>query len=719
MAPVKRQGESLPQVIVAKLVGVTDDGRLIAEAIPSNQRRLLSSFLITIDKPDREGNWPKSQDKILLRLASVHEDNRQIQGQIIRILGKDSHHGPSKQRVAIVNYLTHHEVELETIGGAHKPMKLWLKLANQSPEITQDLRLGHLVLLEIQSPHNTQIMRGKSRGRGCQDVRDNSAWSKALILNILGDGDDASLLSEISWREAGLVNEFPREVLREAESLYQRQPMPPETHLTKEREDWLSLPFVTIDGEDARDFDDAVAAMPDNDASNPQGMILWVAIADVAFYVPKGSLLDKEAARRGNSTYFPDRVIPMLPEILSNNLCSLRPHEIRPVVGVKMVLNQAGKIINSHFAQAIIKSQARLTYTDAQAWIDGDTQAMQRVWPEGDFAPLYKAWQALQAERKDRHVLGLTGEEWQVMFDQAGQPLRMQLRGQGAAHQLIEDMMIAANRTVASFLDEQGGGYLARIHPKPPKDKWESLKGWLISMGLTGPKANQPSVLWFNQLLAKLSDHPLKSLVNDMVLRSQAQAHYQLIDTKPPSSTPQTSAGHFGLGLLHYCHFTSPIRRYADLTVHRALLALLGLRKGIDSPSDLQLDWLADHLSGTERQSAAAERASLARFQSYLLKQQEGNSFQAIVVGSKDNIIFIKLIHSGAEGVIILNPRFLTQNRSTGKSSGRRFSSHSKSSHKSDQSKLTGNMLGSQVEVRLDKVNYLSGRMSFLLVESR
>ena len=327
------------------------------------------------------------------------------------------------------------------------------------------------------------------------------------------------------------------------------------------REDLRELPFVTIDPSDARDHDDAVFAHPDDDAKNPGGHVVWVAIADVAAYVPPGSALDREARRRGNSTYFPDRVVPMLPEELSADLCSLVDGADRPAIAVRLTLDEGGHVLTHRFARALIRSVATLSYTQAQAAADGRPDETTAPLVDTVITPLWAAWHAAHSARDLRQPLNLDLPERRIVLSDEGRVLSVAFRERFDAHRLIEDFMILANVAAAETLEAKKVRLLYRVHEEPSPEKLEALRAIVDSVGLTLAKGQVLKTAQLNRLLDGVAGTEHAEMVNISVLRAMTQAYY----------APE-NFGHFGLNLPRYGHFTSPIRRYADLVVHRALI---------------------------------------------------------------------------------------------------------------------------------------------------
>lgn len=449
---------------------------------------------------------------------------------------------------------------------------------------------------------------------------------RAKITEILGKQGDPKTISLISLHEAGLSDHFPDEVVGETKGMK----VPP----IGTREDLRDVPLVTIDGADARDFDDAVFA----EKRDNGGFHLIVAIADVAHYVRIGSALDNEAQKRGNSTYFPDRVVPMLPEGLSNDLCSLRPDEPRASLAVHLYIDAHGSMEKYKFVRALIKSHARLTYEHVQEAKDkGDSELADII------DPLYAAYEVLDKARQKRGALDLDLPERQILINDKGQMTGVQARDRLDAHKLIEEFMILANVAAAKALENKKDyPCVYRIHDKPSYDKLESARDFIESFGLSLPKGQNIQPTQINMLLQKAAGHEYSHLISQMILRTQSQAVYHT-----------DNIGHFGLALDHYAHFTSPIRRYADLLVHRALIGAYGLGDGaMDKGEIARIDEIAQHISETERTSMVAERSAVDRFTASYLSSHIGEEFQGKINGVTRFGLFVTLDASGADGLL-------------------------------------------------------------------
>jgi ribonuclease R len=458
---------------------------------------------------------------------------------------------------------------------------------------------------------------------------------RARVAERLGREDDPRAVSLTAAFAYGLPIAFDPEAVAEA-----RAAVPVELG---ERTDLRDLDLVTIDGADARDFDDAVFARPDPDPANRGGLEVVVAIADVAHYVRDGSALDHEALRRGNSVYFPDRVLPMLPEALSNDLCSLRPDEDRACMAVRMTLDSDGNLIRHRFVRGLMRSRARLTYEQVQAAIEGDPDEVTLPLMDRVVRPLYDAFQALNEARIQRGTIDLDLPEYQVMLGEDGAPVDVKRRERLDAHRLIEEMMIAANVAAAETLERRRMPCMYRVHDRPDPVKVEALAQFLDALGVPCKAHGLRRPPDFAKLLRRMEDHELGPMVSGFVLRSQAQANYS-----------PDNLGHFGLNLQRYAHFTSPIRRYADLLVHRALIRTLGLGEDgfREVPRTDDFKETGGHISRTERRAMEAERQAVQRFVSLFMAERVGTELPGRVVAVQPFGLFVALDDSGAEGLV-------------------------------------------------------------------
>jgi ribonuclease R len=457
---------------------------------------------------------------------------------------------------------------------------------------------------------------------------------QARIVESLGNPQDQRKISLIAVHAHSIPDEFPPGVLAEVETL--------EAPKLAGRTDLRALGLLTIDPVDARDHDDAVHAAPDTDPRNPGGFIVHVAIADVAHYVRPGSRLDREAQTRGNSVYFPDRVVPMLPERISNDLCSLREHEERPCLAVRMIFDKDGEKKSHTFLRAMMRSAAKLSYEEAQAAIDGRPNAKTQPLLDSALKPLWAAYATLAAARDRREPLDLDLPERKILIDAQGRVDRIVVPERLAAHRLIEEFMIQANVAAAQALESKRAPVVYRIHDTPSKEKLIALADFLASLDMGVPKASTLRPGDFNRILARAKTMPVTELVNEVVLRSQSQAVYAA-----------ENIGHFGLNLQRYAHFTSPIRRYADLIVHRALIRALGLGAGgLTDDQAAQLAEIAQAISDTERRAMAAERETADRLIAGYLADRVGAEFAGRISGVTRSAVFVRLNDTGADGIV-------------------------------------------------------------------
>ncbi|MBU6372846.1 MAG: ribonuclease R [Alphaproteobacteria bacterium] len=525
---------------------------------------------------------------------------------------------------------------------------------------------GDLVLVELQ---------GGARPAGPK---------RGVVREVVGAIDDPRAASILAIHAHGIPMGFSEE--EEAQATAAKPPT------LKGRTDLRQLPLITIDPEDARDHDDAVFAQPDDDPKNTGGVRVWVAIADVAAYVTPGSALDRGAFKRGNSTYFPDRVAPMLPESLSADLCSLREGEERACLAVEMVFDADGRKKSHRFVRGLMKSAAKLSYRQAQNAFDGEPDEKTRPLVPTILAPLWAAYQVLKRGRDARQPLALEGHEHRVVFGPDGDVAGVARRATLEANKLIEEMMIQANVCAAETLEAKRTPLVYRIHDQPSKEKIAQLTDFLQTVRLNWAKGEVVTPGRFNRLLAMARETEHADIVNEVVLRTQAQAIYFA-----------DNIGHFGLNLAKYAHFTSPIRRYADLIVHRALIRALGLGDdGLTEGEIARLEEIAEHISMTERRSMAAERDATERYVAAFLADRVGATFEGRISGVTRFGLFVKLKETAADGlapISTLGAEYWAHDEAShalvGESSGRRY------------------QLGQDVEVRLEDVAPVSGGLVF------
>ncbi|MDB5738308.1 MAG: ribonuclease, partial [Sphingomonas bacterium] len=487
----------------------------------------------------------------------------------------------------------------------------------------------------------------------------------------------------------GIPDVFSDEVLEEADRSAAQK-------LGEGRDDLRHLPIVAIDPADARDHDDAIWAAPDEDSANPGGWRAIVAIADVSYYVRPGSALDREAKKRGNSVYFPDRVVPMLPEILSANVCSLGEGADRAALACHLTIDKDGKVTAHRFTRALVRMAAVIAYEDAQAVIDGDVA--------GDLLPILKplwaCWAALAKARAKREPLELDLPEQRVVLDEKGRIASVAARERLDAHRLVEDYMIAANVAAARALEQKQAPVMYRSHEPPSREKIAALKEYLATFDL--PLAMGQVILpkTFNAILEQIKDRPERQEIMEQVLRTQMQAIY----------TP-VNAGHFGLSLGSYAHFTSPIRRYADLLVHRALVGAYKLSPACDATKltadeGMRMKDIAELISRAERRAMEAERETIDRYVAAYLSTRVGELVETRITGVQRFGFFATVDGLGGDGLVPVSTlgaeRFHHDEPTrslVGEESGTRYS------------------IGQRITLRLVEANVASSALRFELPE--
>ena len=511
---------------------------------------------------------------------------------------------------------------------------------------------------------------------------------RARIVERLGDPSAPKAVSLIAIHQHGIPHQFPDDVIAEADAA---KPLG-----LKGREDLRELPLITIDPSDARDHDDACFAEPDPDPKNEGGHVLWVAIADVAAYVTPGSALDREARKRGNSTYFPDRVVPMLPDRLSGDLCSLHEGVPRPCIAVRMVLSADGEKLAHSFHRGLMRSPASLHYEEVQDAIDGNPNDRTGPLLEPVLKPLYAAYDALKHARKLRQPLDLDLPERRIELAEDGTVKSVNFKDRLDAHRLIEEFMVLANVAAAETLLAKKTPLIFRIHEEPAKEKLDSLRETAEAAGFTLAKGQVLKTAHLNRLLNDAAGTEDAELINLSTLRAMTQAYY----------APH-HIGHFGLALRSYAHFTSPIRRYADLLVHRALITAHGWGKDGLSVEDIEgLEQTGALISDTERRSMMAERDTTDRYLASYLSERVGAEMTGRISGVARFGVFVKLDETGADGLLpmrSLGGEYFHHDREAGTLMG------------ADSGVVIG--VGQRVLVRLSEVVPVTGGIALELLE--
>ena len=595
-----RKRGRLPPVTVLRVTGTDEHGDLIAQPDKWEEDGPAPKALYV---PRKGGPALAEGDKILAKLTPV-KANPPYEARLIRKLGGNE----ARRAIGIFREGSQ--------GGRIVPVD---KKSDREWVVGPDDRAG------AKDGELVEIERVGHRKLGLP---------QAKIVARLGDPLAPKSISLIAIQEHGIPDSFPPEVLAQAQKA---KPV-----ALGKREDLRHLPLVTIDPSDARDHDDAIAAIPDDDPKNKGGFILWVAIADVAHYVPPGSALDREARMRGNSSYFPDRVVPMLPDELSGDLCSLHEDVDRPCMALEIKLTSEGEKLTHRFTRGFMRSAASLSYEQAQAGADGQPDAQTAALMETVIKPLWAVYAVLKSERARRRPLNLDLPERKIVLSEEGKVLSVNFRERFDAHKIVEECMVLANVCAAETLEEKRQKLLYRVHEEPAQEKLDGLREVAQSVGLTLAKGQVLKPWHLNRLLDQAHGTEHQEAISISVLRSMKQAYYG-----------PDNLGHFGLMLPRYAHFTSPIRRYADLIVHRALVAALGLGKdGITPEEEAQLTEIGEQISETERRSMLAERDTNDRYLAAYLSDRVGNEFEGAISGVASFGLFVRLDETGADGLI-------------------------------------------------------------------
>jgi ribonuclease R len=658
-------------------------------------------------------------DRVLVSSIRVRA-NRRAEGRIQRVIDRAQKTLVGEFRFGHrVNYVQPFDERIPHQIVIPRGQEIPVRSAQRTVTPSRDELDGAIVTVEI-----TRFPAGLQSGAG-------------RVLEILGRPGDFGVDVEIIIRKYHLPHEFSAEALREAESVPGAVP----DSVAVGRRDFRDLPIVTIDGETAKDFDDAVAVLP---LANGH-VQLQVHIADVAHYVQPGSALDRDARLRGTSVYFPDRAVPMLPEALSNGICSLKPGEDRLTFSALMELDEEGEVVKAEFCDGIIRSAARMTYTDVNRVLENDREATEKYAPLVDhFKRMRDLTLKLNEKRRRRGAIDFDLPEPVIQLDELGVMVSITRAERNIAHRIIEEFMLTANEAVAQYLEGMGAGSLYRIHEKPDARKvleFEEVAGTFgYSLGIKGLRLKRHTVgretgrrrgrsagrrgretlavEWpegaeaisprhYQRLADRVADKPEERILSYLMLRSLQQARYS-----------EQNAGHFALATPSYTHFTSPIRRYPDLTVHRVLRSVLAMglpragrkKSGKEEPlgpmSTVELEAIATESSETERRAQEAERELVEWKKARFLRDRLGEEFQALIISVTKFGFFVELTDLFIEGLVpaetLDDQPYSYQERErqwVGQRTRRRF------------------RIGDRVRVRLDRLGELGGKMSFSVAD--
>ena len=600
---------ALPSTVLADVTARDSEGDLIATPDEWDEDAHGTAPKIRIHVPRKAppGEAAGLGDRVLLRVDEAEEeDGIRHRGRIIRIIDHPKH-----RVLGIFRKIQHGGGRLEPVDKKMLGKELAIPTG-----ATADAEDGDLIAVETSRAPRLGL-------------------PTARVVERLGSLKSERAVSLIAIHTHGIPSVFRRETEQEAEAA--------KAATLHGRENWRHVPFVTIDPPDAKDHDDAVYAEPDNARDNLGGFIVHVAIADVASYVKPGSALDREALARGNSVYFPDRVVPMLPERISNDLCSLRAREDRPALAVRMIIGADGRKRSHTFHRILMRSVAKLSYQQAQSAIGGRPDEDTEMLVEPVLAPLYAAYETAVRARAERQPLDLDLPERKILLKGDGTVDRVITPERLEAHRLIEEFMILANVATAETLERARVPLIYRVHDEPGMEKVVALREFLATLDIPFQKGGILKPELFNRVLARVKGRDAEQLVNEVVLRTQAQAEYS-----------SENYGHFGLNLRRYAHFTSPIRRYADLIVHRGLVRALKLgNDGLpDSADQKTLAEISAQISATERRAMLAERETADRLIAHFLADRVGANFDGRISGVTRAGLFVKLHDTGADGFV-------------------------------------------------------------------
>lgn len=597
---LEHSDNALPDICPVEVIDLNNQNA-IAEPIVKGEKEYISKIYLS-----GEGRERKFQigNRYLVRLKK--RKDKTLSGHIIRFIGQSI-------KTLIAYCYLNEDQQIQLIPVSRKTQKdLFVPKA-----LLKKRHPGELVTLDI-----------KYDSKKSQDVVEK--------ITPLASSDLTNKLSYFAIFQHKLSHEFPKEAVKQAKAFKELSPK----DCGNKRKDLTHIPFVTIDGEDARDFDDAV--WTEKSEKYQSGWHILVAIADVSFYVGPETALDQEAYTRANSTYFPDQVVPMLPEELSNELCSLKPDVYRAAIIADIHINNRGEIEEYTFYRALIKSAARLTYTQVESALNNEFDTVTKTLYQPVIKPLFQAYEVLHKARKEREALEIDSEESKIILDEEGNIKEITYRERLSSHQLIEELMILANQAAALSIEKSEINSLFRVHEKPSSEKIEDLKKVLEKIGFAQKNTSQFTPGQFNKILKKSQNTPFQAMVNQQVLRSQSQANYRA-----------HNFGHFGLALEHYTHFTSPIRRYADLIVHRSIVRIFKLGEGGLTDEEIKnIDQIGEHISSQERKCDEAERDTNDRYVALFLQKHIGNKFKGIIRGITSFGLFINISSYPAEGFL-------------------------------------------------------------------